>query len=184
MNKMTVAPSRSCDRTFCFKSCIYPNDMPMWEDDDDDEPDFDPEAERRKLESLPVFQKAEEIRELAQRIIDTMDKNDPESEVQSSLMLEDSIIIPAKIAGAEAVNDFIMKMENAVLIKIHARNLLARTSSLKYLELVDPAYLQLLRDEIDAFRLLFKKWIITFHQNTEKEGDGWGLFIDDEEQED
>ena len=53
----------------------------MWEDDDD-EPDFDPEEERRKLESKPIFQKAEEIRELAQRIIETMDKNDPEAEIQ------------------------------------------------------------------------------------------------------
>lgn len=153
----------------------------MWEDDDDDEPDYDPEEERRKLESTPIFQKAEEIRELTQRIVETMDKNDPQSEIQSSLMLEDSIIIPAKIAGAEAVDDFILKMENAVIIKIHARGLLARTSSLKYLELVDPEYLQLLRDEIEAFRLLFKKWIASFQIDTTKEGDGWGLFIEDDE---
>ncbi|HEX5168583.1 MAG TPA: hypothetical protein VFW11_05375 [Cyclobacteriaceae bacterium] len=151
----------------------------MWEDDDDDEPDFDPEEERRKLESKPIFQKAEEIRELAQRIVETMDKNDPESEIQSSLMLEDSMIIPAKIAGAEAMDDFILKMENAVIIKIHARSLLTRTSSLKYLELVDPEYLQLLRDEIEAFRLLFKDWVTTFHIDTTKEADGWGLFVPD-----
>lgn len=151
----------------------------MWEDEDDDEPDFDPEEERRKLESKPVFQKAEEIRELAQRIIDTMDKNDPESAIQSSLMLEDSLIIPAKIAGAEAMDDYILKMENAVIIKIHARSLLTRTSSLKYLELVDAEYLQLLRDEIEAFRLLFKDWVATFDIDTTKEGDGWGLFVPD-----
>lgn len=150
----------------------------MWEDDDD-EPDFDPEEERKKLESNPVFQKAEEIRELTQRIIETMDKNDPESEIQSSLMLEDSIIIPAKIAGAEAVDDYILKMENAVIIKIHARSLLTRTSSLRYLELVDTAYLQLLRDEIENFRHLFRKWIATFQLDTNKEGDGWGLFVED-----
>jgi hypothetical protein len=153
----------------------------MWEEDDDDEPDYDPEEERRKLESKPIFQKAEEIRELTQRIVETMDKNDPESEVQSSMMLEDSIIIPAKIAGAEAMDDFILKMENAVVIKIHARSLLARTSSLKYLELVDTEYLQLLRDEIEAFRLLFKQWISSFPIDTVKEGDGWGLFVDDVE---
>lgn len=151
----------------------------MWEDEDDDEPDFDPEEERRRLESKPVFQKAEEIRELAQRIIDTMDKNDPESAIQSSLMLEDSLIIPAKIAGAEAMDDYILKMENAVIIKIHARSLLTRTSSLKYLELVDEEYLQLLRDEIEAFRLLFKEWVATFDIDSEKEGDGWGLFVPD-----
>ena len=150
----------------------------MWEDDDD-EPDFDPEEERRKLESKPVFQKAEEIRELTQRLIDTMDKNDPESEIQSSLMLEDSIIIPAKIAAAEAIDDYIRKMENAVIIKIHARSLLNRTTSLKYFELVDPAYLKLLCDEIEAFRLLFVKWIASFRIGTVREDDGWGLFVDE-----
>jgi hypothetical protein len=152
----------------------------MW-DDDDDEPDFDPEEERRRLEATPIFQKAEEIRDLTQRIVETMDKNDPESEIQSSLMLEDSMIIPAKIAGAEAVDDYILKMENAVIIKIHARSLLTRTASLKYLELVAPAYLQLLRDEIEAFRLLFRKWVASFELNTTKEGDGWGLFVEDDD---
>lgn len=151
----------------------------MW--DDDDELDFDPEEERRRLEATPIFQKAEEIRDLTQRIVETMDKNDPESEIQSSLMLEDSMIIPAKIAGAEAVDDYILKMENAVIIKIHARSLLTRTASLKYLELVAPAYLQLLRDEIEAFRLLFRKWVASFEINTTKEGDGWGLFVEDDE---
>src|SRR5690606_10147863 len=99
--------------------------------------------------------------------------------VHASVMLEDAMIIPAKIAGAESMDDYILKMENAVIIKVHARSLLTQTSSLKYLELVDPAYLQLLRDEIEAFRLLFRKWIASFETNSTKEGDGWGLFVDD-----
>lgn len=153
----------------------------MWEDEEADDAEFDPEEQRRKLETTPIFQKAEEIRELTHRIIETMDKDNPEAEVQCSLMLEDSIVIPAKIAGAEAVSDYILKMENAVIVKIHARSLLTRTSSLKYLELVDLEYLQLLRDEIEAFRILFKKWVTSFQINSTKEGDGWGLFVDDDQ---
>ena len=151
----------------------------MWEDEEADDAEFDPEEQRRKLESTPIFQKAEEIRELTHRIIETMNKDNPEAEVQCSLMLEDSIVIPAKIAGAEAVSDYILKMENAVIIKIHARSLLTRTSSLKYLQLVDHQYLQLLRDEIEAFRILFKKWVESFQSDATREGDGWGLFVDD-----
>lgn len=153
----------------------------MWEEDDDDESDYDPEEERKKLESMPLFQKAEEILELTQRIVDTLDKSDPHAEVHSSVMLEDAMIIPAKIAGAQAVDDYILKMENATIIKIHARSLLTQTSSLKYLELVDPAYLQLLRNEIESFRYLFKNWIQTFEIDTTKEGDGWGLFVKDDD---
>jgi len=152
----------------------------MWEDDDeehDDDDDYDPEKERRKLESLPIFQKAEEIRELTRRIIDSMD-DDEVKMIHSNIMLEDSIIIPAKIAGAEAMDDFILKMENATVIKIHARSLQAQTSSLLFENAVPEEYLRLLRKEIESFRLLFIAWIKTFH-NFPKEGDGWGLFVED-----
>jgi hypothetical protein len=154
----------------------------MWQDDDD-ENDYDPEEERRKFESKPIFQKAEEILELTQRIVDTLEKSSPHAEIHASVMLEDAMIIPAKIAGAEAMDDYILKMENAVIIKVHARSLLTQTSSLKYLELVDTEYLQLLRNEIEAFRLLFLKWITSFEIDTTKEGDGWGLFIKEDDDE-
>lgn len=152
----------------------------MWEDNEEDN-EYDPEEERRRLEAKPVFQKAEEILELTQRIVDTLDKSSPHAEVHASVMLEDAMTIPAKIAGAEAMDDYILKMENAVIIKVHARSLLTQTSSLKFLELVDPEYLQLLRDEIEAFRLLFRKWVASFEIDTTKEGDGWGLFVKDDE---
>jgi hypothetical protein len=71
-------------------------------------------------------------------------------------------------------------MENATIIKIHARSLLTQTSSAKYLHLQDERYLKLLRDEIESFRVLFKEWVATFESGTTKEGDGWGLFVPDE----
>src|ERR1044072_3719903 len=149
----------------------------MWDDDDDDfenDNDFDPEEERRRVEALPIFQKAEEIRELTRRIIDSIDDEEVKM-IHSNIMLEDSIIIPAKIAGAEAVDDFILKMENATIIKIHARSLQTQSASLLFEEILPEEYLKLLRKEIELFRLLFKEWIRTFHKSP-KEGDGWGLF--------
>lgn len=153
----------------------------MWEDDDNDGDDdsYDPEEERRKLESLPIYQKALEILDLTEQIVDTF--NDEErAKIHRQIMLEDAMIIPAKIAGAEAMDDYILKMENATVIKIHARSLLTQTSSAKYLDLQDERYLKLLRDEIETFRLLFKQWVATFEFDTTKEGDGWGLFVPDE----
>lgn len=153
----------------------------MWEDDDDDENgDYDPEEEQRKLEALPIYKKSLEILDLTQQIVDTFDDDDT-ARIHRQIMMEDSMIIPAKIAGAEAMDDYVLKMENATIIKIHARSLLTQTSSAKYLSLVDAPYLQLLRDEIESFRLLFKDWIKTFETDTTKEGDGWGLFVPDEE---
>jgi hypothetical protein len=151
----------------------------MWEDDDDEDDGFDPEEERRKLEALPIYKKALEILDLTQQIVDTFNDEDT-AKIHRQIMLEDAMIIPAKIAGAEAMDDYILKMENATVIKIHARSLLTQTSSAKYLYLQDERYLKLLRDEIEAFRLLFRKWILTFDTDTTKEGDGWGLFVPDD----
>jgi len=152
----------------------------MWEDSDDpDDSDFDPEKERKRVEALPIFQKAEEIREMTRRIIESIDDEEVKM-IHSNVMLEDSVIIPAKIAGAEAVDDFVLKMENATVIKIHARSLQAQTASLIFEEVLPEEYLSLLRKEIENFRLLFREWIKTFHKFP-KEGDGWGLFVEDDE---
>lgn len=150
----------------------------MWEEDDDQDAEYDPEKERKRVEALPIFQKAEEIRELTQRIIDSIDDEEVKL-IHSNIMLEDSILLAVKIAGAEAVDDFIIKMEYATLIKIHARSLQTQTASLIFEEVLPEEYLRLLRKEIEAFRLLFQTWIKTFHKFP-KEGDGWGLFVEDE----
>jgi hypothetical protein len=153
----------------------------MWEDQDaeEDDSDVDPEKERQRMEALPIFQKAEEIRDITRRIIDSIE-DETFKIMHSNIMLEDSIIIPIKIAGAEAVDDFILKMENATLVKIHARSLQAQTASLLFEEVLPAEYLSLLRKEIEAFRLLFRAWVKTFH-TSRKENDGWGLFLEEED---
>jgi hypothetical protein len=150
----------------------------MWgdEEQEDDDDDFDPEKERRRVEAMPIYQKAEEIHDLTQMIIDSIDSDEVKM-IHSNIMLEDSVVILAKIAGAEAVDDFILKMENATLIKIHARSLQAQTASLLFEEILPAEYLQLLRKEIEAFRFLFLEWIKTFH-SAHKSGDGWGIFVE------
>jgi hypothetical protein len=151
----------------------------MWEDDDNDDENNDPEGEQRRLEGLPIYKKALEILDLTEKLVDTFQDGEMGNRYRQ-LMLDDALILPAKIAGSEAVDHYIIKMENATVIKIHARSLLTQTSSAKHLKLAEPRHLQLLRDEIDAFRLLFKQWIKTFENGTTKEGDGWGLFTPDE----
>lgn len=153
----------------------------MWEDDDTNDAnddDYDPEKEQRRVESLPIFQKAEEIAELTRRIVESIDDEEVKM-IHSNCMLEDSLIIPAKIAGAEAVDDFILKMENATIIKIHARSLMTQSTSLIMMEVLPAEYLTLLRKELETFKMLFRAWIKTFHKS-QKDSDGWGLFVDDE----
>jgi hypothetical protein len=170
MTSMPMMPTLMCD-----------NQRTMWDDDNynEDEND-DPEEGHRRLEALPVYKKALEILDLTEKLVDTFHDGEMGKRYRQ-LMLDDALVLPAKIAGAEAVNHYIAKMENATVIKIHARSILTQTSSAKHLKLAEPRHLQLLRDEIDAFRLLFKDWVKTFDKGTIKDGDGWGLFANDEE---
>ena len=147
----------------------------MW-DDDDNASGFDSGDEDRHFESLPVYRKALEIEELTGQIVDTI-QDEMQAERYGHGMLEDAMMLPSKIAAAEAMESYIQKMENATMVKIHARNLLTQTSSIKHLSIVNEQYIQLLRDEVDAFRLLFKDWIRNF-EASDKSGDGWGLFVE------
>lgn len=150
----------------------------MW--DDDDGPGYTPGDEDKNLESLPIYRKALEIVDLTEQIVDTF-ADEGHAIRHREYMLEDSMMLPAKIAGAEAMDYYIHKMENATLVKIHARSLLTQSASIKHLGIVNEQYVQLLRDEIEAFRLLFREWVKTFDGSATKEGDGWGLFVADEE---
>jgi hypothetical protein len=157
----------------------------MWDDDDnnfsEEEDNCDPEKERRRVESLPIYQKAEELCELARMIIDSID-NEEVRMIHGNIMLEDSMIIPSRIASAEAVNDYIMKMENATIVKMHARSLQAQSASLVFEDILPKEYLVLLRKEIEAFRGLFKAWVQSF-RGLPREDDGWGLFVEGDDKE-
>ncbi|MES2778715.1 MAG: hypothetical protein V4651_02355 [Bacteroidota bacterium] len=190
----------------------------MWEDEEDfNDEDFKKEHER--VENLPIVQKANELFELVNALIETFDIKDKEGEedipfadeeeeedeeyfdeededfdeedadeldeedVKSfgehykSIMMEDVMIINAKLRGAEGGDLYSIRMENAVIIKVHAMSLLTATSGLKMMGLSNNKYLQLLRDEIEEFRKLFLEWINSFDK-TNDIPDGWGLFYD------
>lgn len=83
-------------------------------------------------------------------------------------MLEDAMIIPVKISGAEAVELYDLKMENAAIIRKAARELYIIAGSLRYEE--NKEYIELLRNEIEVFRLLFIDWVAEF--------DAWNYIID------
>jgi hypothetical protein len=151
----------------------------MWEDDDElnDDNKYDPEKERNRVESMPVYQKAEEIRELTRRIIDSID-DERVRMIHMNTMLEDSIVIPERIAAAEAVDDYVLKIENATIVKIHARSLQNQSVSLLFDGALPKEYLTLLKKEIETFRLYFIEWVKTFRK-ADARNDGWGLFYED-----
>jgi hypothetical protein len=132
------------------------------------------------FEKSPLYLKAREIQKLVDSIVDVIYESDLEYETQVegeiideniNFMIENSMLIPANIAGAFPEDlPYDLKMENATLIRKAARELLTDATSIESFGFKNIEYLDLLRKEIDEFRLLFAEWVKTF--------DPWNYMID------
>ena len=126
---------------------------------------------------MPIFQKAEQILKLTEGLVQIIPaENEFLQETTVRFMLENAMIIPAKIAGAEAGDLYDLRMENAAIIRKAARELYVQAGSLRYEDgITDIDYIYLLRNTIEEFRFLFIDWVASFDVwNYIK--DSWGLF--------
>lgn len=135
------------------------------------------------LKKFPLFIKAKEIYELVDKVSVLIENNEDENDFNNHLlneyknqMHENALIIPAKITGAFS-DDILydLKMENASIIRKAARTILTTTSGLRMLGFNDLDYLELIRNEIEEFRILFAEWVKTFDE-WNYIIDRWGLF--------
>lgn len=136
------------------------------------------------INNLPIYQKALEILDLVLKISDFMndeatDKIKGEEYEFVSFHIDEmkanAYLIPAKISGASAVELYDIKMENAALIRMAAREIMVGCNGFKDHGLQGLEYLELLRSEIDEFRVLFAEWVKTFNP-WDYIIDRWGLF--------
>ncbi len=134
----------------------------------------------RPWEKLPLFQKAESIRTLVDSIVEIAMESEMEYEseaegemIDSSInaLVDNSLIIPANIAGVwneDTLYD--LRMENATIIRLAAREILTDLTTLESFGFKDVEYLNVLREEMEEFRVLFAEWVKTF--------DPWNYIID------
>lgn len=152
----------------------------MWDDFEDepefdDENEFDPKSRRDQIYSHPLMKKAMEIVSLTHALVGSLD--DDKKDIYGGMMMEDATVMSAKFAGAHGVDSYVLKMENATIMKVHARHLNSMTYQLEMEETHAEEHLELLREAIEEFRLLFLDWIKGF-ESADRYDDGWGLFID------
>ncbi len=131
-------------------------------------------------EKLPVFQKAREIMDLVGSIIESVEKTDIEfgDPIEAEMMQHNlkymgmnASIIPAKIAGASSEDMlYDIRMENATIIRKAAMELITDARGLQMHGYPDTEYLDILRNEVEEFRVLFAEWVKTF--------DCWNYIID------
>ena len=141
----------------------------MFNDNDDFNQDMD---EYRKL---PIFIKAVEIVDLVRRIADLIPEDNEMLNFSIRYILEDALIIPAKIAGAEGGDLYDIRMENAAIIRKAARNLTIQYHSLVEYGFEHAEYYLMVRQLVEEFRLLFIDWVAGFDRSNYII-DRWGLF--------
>ena len=129
--------------------------------------------ESKSYRELPIFVKSEEILEMISRFVEVLNSQQNEFlELQISILVENSILIPAKIAGAEGVDVYDIKMENATLIRKAAREIFVSVGALEFFGIeTEEEYVQLIRNEIEEFKILFRDWVKSF--------DPWNYILDD-----
>jgi len=66
-------------------------------------------------------------------------------------------------------------MENAAIIRKTAQFIYISMDSFVEEGIMEDMHRQIIRDEIDKFRTLFKTWVATFEKDDVE--DEWGLFI-------
>lgn len=128
-----------------------------------------------KHAELPLFLKAQEILETVTTIADLIPEDNIFLEEMRRHLRENALTIPAKIAGAEAVELWDIKMENAAVIRKCARELNVLYHTLQMFGFEEASYYKIVRRQIEEFRLLFREWVAGFnpkHFIT----DEWGLF--------
>lgn len=122
-----------------------------------------------------IYQKSEEIFKMVKTITNLIPEENEHLRVVKFQLLEDAMVIQAKLRVAFAVKLYDIKMENAAIIRKAARDLMVSYHSLKMFDFEDVKYYKLVRDLIEEFRLLFIEWVSDFNQK-HFVTDTWGLF--------
>ncbi|MFT7442133.1 MAG: hypothetical protein ACI9Q3_000496 [Maribacter sp.] len=136
-----------------------------------------------ELRQIPLFLKAEEIfilvNEISILIKGNSDKEDPLNKVIMDYKKTLDISarrIPGYIANVYKVNIYYhVRMHNAVFIRSDANAILASIVGLEVCGFKELDYLELIKKEIEEFRILFVEWVQTFNIQLYVI-DRWGLF--------
>lgn len=149
----------------------------MFDNSNDDDDFFE-------FEKTPLYLKAMEIWELAHRIAEIASDSKTHFKVGkkqnvlkefADYIIEDASILAPKVAGAWGSQFYDIKMENATIIRKAAQDLTLHIRALEMYGFKDIEYCDLLREEIEEFRVLFARWVQTFDP-WDYVIDRWGLF--------
>ncbi|MEZ4792804.1 MAG: hypothetical protein R2783_04885 [Gelidibacter sp.] len=136
-------------------------------------------------EQTPIYLKAKEIQQLVFSLVALIEESElPDAqEIELDLLEGDlfamksftSEILSGISIGSCSIFPYDMKMESAVIVRKATKSLLSFAYGIEDMGLKDIDYLDLLYEEIEAFRELFVEWVKTFDL-WKYDDDNWGLF--------
>jgi hypothetical protein len=136
-----------------------------------------------ELRQIPLFLKAEEIYILVCKVSLLVEENGDKNNLINNILndYKNSLKKSAFTMAGKIVNahkeDMLYhgRMQNAAIIRSEAHYILMNISGLKMCGFKEHDYLELIRDEIEAFRILFVEWVKSFNVSNYVI-DRWGLF--------
>ncbi|MBK6390801.1 MAG: hypothetical protein KA109_11420 [Saprospiraceae bacterium] len=158
------------------------HELPEWQDDFMDEEEegesWKPNPTRDACKAM--YEQWNEVVLILKAAFDSLkepkdnDRFDKEyTEEFKASLLSDAFQVAIKIRSS-VVDLYMLKMENACLIRKNAENIWVATNHFLLTGTMEEKHYYIVRAEIDQFRELFKIWVSTFEKDEHE--DEWGLF--------
>lgn len=160
------------------------NDLPEWDDHEFDDEAHEGETWKpnpTKAACKAMYIQWSTVMTVLKAAFDSLDDPTDEDMATKEMMkdhvamiMNDAYEVAVKIKSSEA-GLYTIRMENAAIIRKNAQFIKISTNSFMLEGMMEPIHRQVIRDEIDRFRELFKTWVNTFTKDEFE--DEWGLFV-------
>jgi hypothetical protein len=155
-------------------------------DDDNFDPDDLSDDEKEEFEKMqkqeqyllrkhPLLLQAKEILKIVDVLMDT--RAEDSMDVYGNTLQESAMIIVVKLSSAIPSESYLMRMQNAALVREHAEYLCLSNHMLRDIGGFDEKYILMFREEMEKFRGLFREWAKEIHSMEKDVEDEWGLFV-------
>lgn len=156
--------------------------MPEWEHfnsfgrDDEDEGNLSShDAEKVRIKASKaknLYNQARSVYKYAALFCETLEGE--MAEMTANLIMQNALMLCPKIIGAEGADMYILRMENASIIRTNCRELETQVRAADMFQICTPEYRDIVLNEIETLRLLFIEWVKCFEKDEFE--DDWGLY--------
>ncbi|MDB5247401.1 MAG: hypothetical protein JWQ40_1795 [Segetibacter sp.] len=154
------------------------NELPEWKDDADEGEGW--KNNDTLVACKALYEKWNEVMIMLHGALGTVkeigeEEDDSFTKDLKGMLLGDAFEVGVKIRSSEAGGIYVIRMENAGIIRKNAQFVKSSVLTLMIEGEIDEQHGETIREEIDAFRELFVQWVNSFEKD--EYTDEWGLFV-------